>query len=125
MKQKMNKEKEEMNNLEERKDLQEECGPVPACCGSQTKIRSENEYKDLIHRLNRVEGQIRGIRRMLEQDAYCIDVLNQVSAANCALNSFTKVLLANHIRSCVVDDVREGNDEKLEELVRTLQKMMK
>ena len=62
---------------------------------------------------------------MLEQDAYCIDVLNQVSAANCALNSFTKVLLANHIRSCVVDDVREGNNEKLEELVRTLQKMMK
>ncbi|MBO7710940.1 MAG: metal-sensing transcriptional repressor [Lachnospiraceae bacterium] len=125
MKQQLNTEKEEMDIRNERKELQEECGPVPACCASQSKIRSEDEYKDLIHRLNRVEGQIRGIRRMLEQDAYCIDVLNQVSAANCALNSFTKVLLANHIRSCVVDDVREGNSEKLEELVRTLQKMMK
>ena len=94
----------------------------PAC---RIKERSEEEYKDLINRLNRVEGQIRGIKGMLEKDAYCIDILNQVSAANCALNSFTKVLLANHMRSCVADDIREGNDEKLDELVKTLQKLMK
>ncbi len=99
----------------------EETG-CPAC---RTKERSEAEYKDLITRLNRIEGQIRGIKGMIEKDAYCIDVLNQVSAANCALNSFTKVLLSNHIKSCVVDDVREGSDEKLDELVKTLQKLMK
>ena len=94
-----------------------------SCC--RTKERSEEEYKDLIHRLNRVEGQIRGIKGMLEKDAYCIDILNQVSAANCALNSFTKVLLANHMKSCVAEDIREGNEEKLDELVKTLQKLMK
>ena len=104
------------------------CGLKPVvqddCC-CRTKERSEEEYKDLIHRLNRVEGQIRGIKGMLEKDAYCIDILNQVSAANCALNSFTKVLLANHMKSCVADDIREGNEEKLDELVKTLQKLMK
>ena len=104
----------------EKKKQTEEC---PACC--RTKERSEKEYKDLINRLNRVEGQIRGIKGMLEKDAYCIDILNQVSAANCALNSFTKELLANHIRSCVADDIRDGNDDKLKELVCTLQKLMK
>ena len=102
-----------------KKTAKEEC---PAC---RTKERSEKEYKDLINRLNRIEGQIRGIRKMVEKDAYCIDVLNQVSAANCALNSFTKVLLGNHIKSCVADDIREGNEEKLDELVKTLQKLMK
>ena len=88
-------------------------------------MRDEKELKDLIHRLNRVEGQIRGIKGMLEKDAYCIDILNQVSAANSALNSFTKVLLSNHIKSCVADDVRQGSEEKLDELVKTLQKFMK
>jgi len=91
----------------------------------RTKKRSEEEYRDLIHRLNRVEGQIRGIKGMLEKDAYCVDILNQVSAAGNALNSFTRVLLENHIRSCVVQDIREGNNDKLEELVKTLQKFMK
>ena len=96
------------------------------CCGSgRKKVRSEKEYKDLMNRLSRIEGQIRGIKGMLEKDAYCIDILNQVSAANCALNSFTKVLLASHIRSCVAEDVREGSEEKLDELVKTLQKLMK
>ena len=99
-----------------------EMNECPAC---RTKERSEKEYKDLINRLNRIEGQIRGIKGMVEKDAYCIDILNQVSAANCALNSFTKVLLGNHIKSCVAEDVREGNDEKLDELVNTLQKLMK
>ena len=99
--------------------VEEEC----SCC--KIKERSEEEYKDLIRRLNRIEGQIRGIKGMVEKDAYCIDILTQVSAANCALNSFTKVLLANHIKSCVAEDIREGNDEKLDELVKTLQKLMK
>ena len=95
-----------------------------SCC-ARTKERSEEEYQDLIHRLNRVEGQIRGIKGMLEKDAYCVDILNQVSAATSALNSFTRVLLENHIRSCVTEDIREGRDEKLEELLATLQKLMK
>ena len=90
-----------------------------------TKERSEEEYTDLIHRLNRVEGQIRGIRGMIEKNAYCVDILNQVSAANSALNSFTRVLLENHIRSCVAEDIRRGQDDKLEELLATLQKLMK
>lgn len=93
------------------------------CC--QKKVRDEKEIKDLMNRLNRIEGQIRGIKRMLEEDAYCIDIINQVSAANCALNSFTKVILANHIKSCVAEDVKEGSEEKLDELVKTLQKLMK
>ena len=99
----------------------DDCG----CCGDRKKVRSDKEYRDLMNRLSRIEGQIRGIKGMLEKDAYCIDILNQVSAANCALNSFTKVLLASHIRSCVAEDVREGSEEKLDELVKTLQKLMK
>ena len=95
------------------------------CCCARTKERSEEEYRDLIHRLNRVEGQIRGIKGMLEKNAYCVDILNQVAAANSALNSFTRVLLENHMRSCVAEDIREGRDEKLEELLKTLQKLMK
>ena len=95
------------------------------CACVRTKERSEEEYLDLIHRLNRVEGQIRGIKGMLEKDAYCVDILNQVAAANSALNSFTRVLLENHMRSCVAEDIREGKDEKLEEVLKTLQKLMK
>lgn len=97
--------------------------PCPACC--RTKARSEKEARDLVNRLSRIEGQIRGIRRMVEEDAYCIDIINQVSAANCALNSFTKLVLAEHIRTCVAEDVQEGSTEKLDELVKTLQKLMK
>lgn len=93
------------------------------CCKS--KHRDETEFKDLIHRLNRIEGQIRGIRGMLENDAYCIDIVNQVAAANAALNSFNKVLLANHIETCVTDDIKNGQTEKMEELVKTIQKLMK
>ena len=99
--------------------------PKEAECCERTKERSEAEIRDLIHRLNRVEGQIRGIKGMLEKDAYCVDILNQVSAASSALNSFTRVLLENHIRSCVTEDIRQGKDEKLEELLKTLQKLMK
>ena len=92
------------------------------CCHHKTKERSEKEYKDLIHR---IEGQIRGIKGMVEKDAYCPDILIQVAAANAALNSFNKVLLANHIRTCVAEDIRAGKDEVIDELVTTLQKLMK
>ena len=78
------------------------------CCCHKTKERSEKEYKDLIHRLNRIEGQIRGIKGMVEKNAYCTDILVQVAAANAALNSFNKVLLANHIKTCVTNDIKEG-----------------
>ena len=94
------------------------------CC-HKSKERSEQEYKDLIHRLNRIEGQIRGIRGMVEKDAYCTDILIQVSAVNAALNSFNKVLLANHIKSCVIRDIKEGKEETVDELVDTLQKLMR
>lgn len=95
------------------------------CCCHKTKERSEKEYKDLIHRLNRIEGQIRGIKKMVEKDAYCIDILIQVSAANAALNSFNKVLLANHIKTCVTKDILDGKENTVDELVKILQKLMK
>lgn len=94
------------------------------CC-HKTKERSEKEYKDLIHRLNRIEGQIRGIKGMVEKDAYCTDILIQVSAVNSALNSFSRELLSNHIRTCVAQDIRDGKEETIDELVHTLQKFMK
>ncbi|MBQ9748883.1 MAG: metal-sensing transcriptional repressor [Clostridia bacterium] len=94
------------------------------CCG-KTKIRSEEEYKRLIHRLNRIEGQVRGIRGMVEQSAYCTDILVQVSAVTAALNAFNRELLATHIRTCVSDDIRAGKDETVDELVSVLQKLMK
>lgn len=95
------------------------------CCEDRIKERPEREYKDLIHRLNRIEGQIRGIRGMVEKDAYCTDILVQVAAANAALNSFNRVLLANHIKTCVTRDIREGKEETVDELLATLQKLMK
>ncbi len=95
------------------------------CPHCKTKERNEEEIKDLITRLNRIEGQIRGIRKMVEEDAYCVDILTQVSAARCSLNSFSKVVLGNHIKTCVADDIRNGSDEKTEELVELLQKLMK
>lgn len=95
------------------------------CSCRRTKERSEKEYKDLINRLSRIEGQIRGIKGMVEKDAYCPDILIQVAAANAALNSFNKVLLANHIKTCVTRDIREGREETVDELLATLQKLMK
>ncbi len=96
------------------------------CCTSKkTKERSTEEYQKLINRLNRIEGQIRGIKRMVENNAYCTDILIQSSAAGAALNSFNKELLANHIRTCVADDIRDGKDEVIDDLVNTLQKLMK
>ena len=95
------------------------------CACYREKIRAEQEKKDLINRLSRIEGQIRGIRNMVDNNAYCVDVLTQVSAASAALNSFTRVLLASHIKGCVAQDIREGNDETIDELVTTLQKLMR
>jgi len=99
---------------------------MESCCHChKTKERSQEEYKDLIHRLNRIEGQIRGIKGMVEQNVYCPDILIQVSAVTAALNSFNKVLLGNHIRTCVADDIRAGNDQTIDELTALLQKLMK
>ena len=95
------------------------------CCCNRKKERSEKEYKDLVNRLSRIEGQIRGIKRMLAADCYCPDIITQVAAANAALNSFNKVLLANHIKTCVADDIRNGKDDTIDELLTTLQKLMK
>ena len=95
------------------------------CCCHKTKERSEEEYKSLIHRLNRIEGQIRGIKGMVERDVYCTDILVQVAAANAALNGFSRELLANHIRTCVAEDIRQGKDETIDELVALLPKLMK
>lgn len=97
-----------------------QCADTP-----KSKERTSQEYKDLIHRLNRIEGQVRGIKGMVEKDAYCTDILVQVAAVNAALNSFNKVLLANHIKTCVTRDIRDGKEETVDELVAVLQKLMK
>lgn len=95
-----------------------------ACC-HKTKKRTDAEYKALLNRLSRIEGQIRGIRGMLEKDAYCTDILVQVAAANAALNAFNRELLDSHIRSCVAEDIRNGKDETIDELMDTIKKLMK
>ena len=94
------------------------------CC-SRTKERSEKEYRDLMNRLKRIEGQVKGVQRMLEQNAYCPDIMVQVSAINNALNGFNKALLSEHLRTCVVDDIKAGREETIEELTETLKKVMK
>lgn len=95
-----------------------------SCC-HKTKERSEKEYKDLLNRLNRIEGQVRGIKSMIEKDAYCTDILIQVAAVNAALNSFNKVLLSNHIKTCVTQDIKAGKEDSMEELLAILPKLMK
>jgi len=94
------------------------------CCHKK-KDRSPEEHRKLINRLSRIEGQIRGIKRMVEEDAYCIDILTQAAAANAALNSFNKELLSEHIKTCVTNDIKAGNEETVDELVATIQKLMK
>lgn len=95
------------------------------CCSEKTTIRSDKQKKALLNRLKRIEGQVRGIQSMLENDAYCNDVLMQSAAVNAAMNAFNRELLASHIRTCVARDIREGHDEVIDELVATLQKLMK
>lgn len=96
----------------------------PHCTGKH-KERDEKEYRNLMNRLKRIEGQVRGVESMLENDAYCTDILMQVSAITSALNSFNKALLANHMKTCVADGIREGNDEVIDELLLTFQKLMR
>jgi len=104
-----------VNNVEE----------ICKCCSGKHKERSEKEYRDLMNRLKRIEGQVRGVEGMLENNAYCTDVLIQVSAITSALNSFNKALLANHMRTCVADNIRQGNDDVIDELVNAFQKLLK
>ena len=94
------------------------------CC-HKTKQRSQEEYQALINRLNRIEGQVRGVKNMVQNDAYCTDILTQVSAINAALNAFNRELLSQHIQSCVVEDIRAGKAETVTELIDTLRKIMK
>lgn len=101
-------------------DCDHDCG----CC-RRHKERDEKEMTALIHRLNRIEGQIRGIRGMVEKNAYCPDILVQASAVSAAVNAFNRELLASHIRTCVMEDIRAGKEETVEELLQVLQKLMK
>jgi len=94
-------------------------------CSGKHKSRDEKEYKDLMNRLKRIEGQVRGVEGMLENDAYCTDILIQVTAITSALNSFNKALLSNHMKTCLADSIRQGNDDVIDELLVTLQKLMK
>ncbi len=113
----MEKKKENPTSLDEPKD---------GCCAEiRHKERGDKEYRDLIHRLNRIEGQVRGIRSMVERGSYCADILTQTAAVNSALDSFNRVLLAGHIRTCVTQDIRDGKDETVEELLALLRKFMK
>ena len=98
---------------------------MESCPCHKTKERSDEEVKKLLNRLSRIEGQIRGIRGMVERNAYCTDILTQSAAVNAAVNAFNKDLLASHIRTCVAQDIRQGNDDVVDELVVTLQKLMK
>lgn len=95
------------------------------CFIHNKKERSCEEYKKLINRLNRIEGQVRGIKKMIENNAYCPDILIQVSAINSALNSFNKELLSNHIKTCVTNDIKNGNDKAVDEITYVLKKLMK
>lgn len=95
------------------------------CCAGKTTMRSDEQKKALLNRLKRIEGQVRGIQTMIEENAYCNDVLMQSAAVNAAMNAFNKELLASHIRNCVVRDIKQGDDEIVDELVATIQKLMK
>lgn len=104
----------------------EEYNQADSCgCAVKHKHRESGEQKDLLNRLNRIEGQIRGIKSMVDEERYCVDILTQVSAVQAALNSFNKVLLSSHIKSCVVDDIQAGKLEAVDELCQTIQKVMK
>jgi DNA-binding FrmR family transcriptional regulator len=121
---KKNDENIDVNTEENMEDTTYE-NKIEGCCCHKTTERSEDEKKKLINRLNRIEGQIRGIKGMLERNEYCADILVQSAAVNAAVNSFNKELLANHIRTCVARDIRDGRDEVIDELLVTLQKLMK
>jgi len=96
-----------------------------SCECTRHKHREPDEYNALLRRLSRIEGQVRGIRGMVEKEAYCTDILTQVSAVQAALNAFSRELLGNHIRTCVVRDLKDGHEEVVDDLLSTIQKMMK
>ena len=89
-------------------DCKEREATQDCTCCQKKKERSDKEYRDLMNRLKRIEGQVRGIQGMLEKDAYCTDIMVQVAAVNAALNSFNKVLLTNHLHTCVAENIRAG-----------------
>ncbi len=95
------------------------------CETAKYKHRETKEYKDLVNRLSRIEGQVRGVKKMVDEERYCVDILTQVSAIQSALKSFSKVLLTSHIKSCVVEDIKKGNEDVVDELCDTLKKLMK
>jgi DNA-binding FrmR family transcriptional regulator len=105
---------------EEKKNQQKTC-----CCTEKNKKRTQEEATALVNRLSRIEGQIRGLKGMIQRDAYCTDILTQSSAVTAALNAFNRELLATHIRTCVAEDIRAGKDEVIDDLVATLQKLMR
>lgn len=115
----------EHKNTETCADCKERKATQDCTCCQKKKERSDKEYRDLMNRLKRIEGQVRGIQGMLEKDAYCTDIMVQVAAVNAALNSFNKVLLTNHLHTCVAENIRAGNDEVIDELAALLQKLMK
>ena len=115
----------EHKNTETCADCKEREAMADCTCCQKKKERSDKEYRDLMNRLKRIEGQVRGIQGMLEKDAYCTDIMVQVAAVNAALNSFNKVLLTNHLHTCVAENIRAGNDEVIDELATLLQKLMK
>lgn len=99
---------------------------MPCECNTEkTKVRSEDEYRSLINRLNRIEGQVGGIKRMVERNSYCIDILTQVASVISALEAFNRELLSSHIRTCVVEDIKADSNEKVEELLTILRRIMK
>lgn len=100
-------------------------GTENKCCCGKTTERSGEEYRKLINRLSRIEGQVRGIKAMVERDAYCPDILTQSAAVTAAMNAFNRELMASHIKHCVARDIRQGKDDTIDELVRTLEKLMK
>ena len=118
---------EDVNATQEKEENEENA----QCCHRnidtehRIKVRSEEEYKSLLNRLNRIEGQVRGVKRMVEESTYCTDILIQVSAINAALNSFSKELLTTHLHTCVAEDIRNGKDEVIDDLLIVLKKMMK
>lgn len=97
-----------------------------SCCSSHRKSHhSEKTKKNLVTRLNRIEGQIRGIKGLIEKDTYCDDVITQISATQAALNSVAKLLLEGHMKSCIVERIQEGDNEVVDELLTTIEKLMK
>ena len=100
------------------------CSETCQSCSGKHKERNDQEFKDLMNRLKRIEGQVRGVERMVDESAYCTDILVQISAIRSALNSFSKVLLTNHVKTCVADGIRGGNDDVVDELIGLLQKLM-